>query len=171
MWPGTLHGREPEVANRKKTARNFAEAKKVAIGDHKVSDGGYDRHKDGKSGWNADVGGRFHPGSSDMSGGTEYAGPQSTSYSRSTRTKVAFEPSSYILAASAGASLGGSLKGSLAGFTGRRIARYAPVAGGMLAAGLIAAGHLASRAKKRRRNRMFRNWASTGVPSYSSRIR
>lgn len=162
-----MHRRGPRVANRRKTARNFAEAKKVALGKDKISDGGYDRRADGRAGWNADVGSRFHPKRTDLSEETEYVGPQSTSYSRSTRTKVALDPHAYLMAGAAGASLGSVARGGLAVMAGRRIARFAPIAGGLIGLGAAAVSHI----RERRRNKMVRRWARTGVPSYSSRIR
>ena len=158
---------------KKKVAKSFAKSgtKTVALGAHKVSDGGHDQYKDGRAGWSADVGSRFHPARADVMMETEYVGPQSTSYNRSTRVgeKVAFEPMSYIVAASAGAGLGSSLKSSLLPSLGRR-ARYAPMATALLSTGIVAVSHMANARKHRRRSNMLKKWMRTGVPSYRSRL-
>jgi len=155
------------VASRKKTARSFADTKTVAIGKHKVSDGGHDQHRDGRSGWNADLGSRFHPQRSRASEETEYSGTQSTSYDRSSRTgeKVAFDPIPYISGAAAGAGLAGALRPSLMPHVGRGAARYAPIAGALVGAGLVVAGQYAKKIREERRNAMLDNWSSAGVPT------
>ena len=165
------------MANRRETARRFAgakaKAKTVAIGKYKVSDGGHDTYADGRAGWNADVGARHHPARTDTTKETEYVGPQSTSYNRSTRVgeKLGFDPTPYIVAASAGASLGGALKPSALSMFGRRGAKAAPIAMGLMAAGLVGIGHMAGERKRRRRERMLRKWMRAGVPSYRSKLR